>query len=133
MSGKPRTRAYKYRWFAKFASREGISDATLVAAIGQANRGLIDADLGGGLIKQRVAREGGGKSGGYRTLVFFRHEERAIFAFGFAKSDRANLSAVELRTYKQAAKIVLALTQSQIDTEVREGRLFKVNDDAQDL
>jgi hypothetical protein len=92
MTGKPRTRIYMNRWFAKFASREGISDATLVAAIDQANRGLIDADLGGGLIKQRVAREGGGKSGGYRTLVFFRHEERAIFAFGFAKSDKPVLS-----------------------------------------
>ena len=133
MTGKQQTRIYKNRWFAKFANREGISDAALFAAIDQANRGLIDADLGGGLIKQRVAREGGGKSGGYRTLVFFRHEERAIFAFGFAKSDKANLSSVELRTYKQAAKIVLALTQAQIDTEVREGRMFEVNDDAQDL
>jgi hypothetical protein len=92
MTGKSRTRTYKNRWFAKFASREGISDATLVAAIDRANRGLVDADLGGGLIKQRVAREGGGKSGGYRTLVFFRHEERAIFAFGFAKSDKPVLS-----------------------------------------
>lgn len=64
MTGKPRTRIYKNRWFAKLKSREGISDATLVAAIDQANRGLIDADLGGGLIKQRVAGEGGGKSGG---------------------------------------------------------------------
>ena len=133
MTGKPQTRLYKNRWFAKFAGREGISDATLVAAIDQANRGLIDADLGGGLIKQRVAREGGGKSGGYRTLVFLRHEERAIFAFGFAKSDKANLSAAELRVYKLTAKIVLALTQAQIDTEVREERLFEVNDDAQDL
>lgn len=133
MPGERQTRIYKNRWFAKFASREGISDATLIAAIDQASRGLVDADLGSGLIKQRVAREGGGKSGGYRTLVFFRHEERAIFAFGFAKSDKGNLSAVELRAYKQAAKIVLALTQAQIDTEVREGRLFEVNDDAQDL
>ena len=133
MTGKPRTRIYKNRWFAKIANREGISDATLVTAIDRANRGLVDADLGGGLLKQRVARDGGGKSGGYRTLVFFRHEERAIFAFGFAKSDKANLSAAELKVYKQAAKIVLALTQAQIDTEVREERLFEVNDDAQDL
>lgn len=133
MTDNPRTRIYKNRWFVKFASREGITDGTLVAAIDQANRSLIDADLGGGLIKQRVAREGGGKSGGYRTLVFFRHEERAVFAFGFAKSDKANLSAVELRLYKQAAKALLALSQAQIDTEVNEERLFEVNDDAQDL
>jgi len=104
MTGKPRTRIYKNRWFAKFASREGISDTTLITAIDQANRGLIDADLGSGLIKQRVAREGGGKSGGYRTLVFFRHEELAIFAFGFAKSDKANLNAAELKVYKPGRK-----------------------------
>lgn len=133
MNDTPQTRIYKNRWFAKFASREGINDATLVAAIDQANSGLVDADLGGGLIKQRVAREGGGKSGGFRTLVFFRLEDRAVFAFGFAKSDKANLDAAELRAYKQAAKIVLALTQAQIDTEVKAGRLFEVNDDAQDL
>jgi hypothetical protein len=133
MFGKQRTRIYKSRWFAKFAIRAGIGDATLVAAIDQAERGLVDADLGGGLIKQRVARQGEGKSGGYRTLVFFRHQERAVFAFGFAKSSKANLNAAELRTYKQAAGIMLGLTQAQIDTEVREGRLFEVNDDAQDL
>jgi hypothetical protein len=107
------------------SSREGISDVALIAAVDQANSGLVDADLGGGLIKQRVAREGGGKSGGYRTLVFFRHEEMAVFAFGFAKSSKANLNAVELRTYKQAAKIVLALTQTQIDTEACEGRFVR--------
>jgi len=48
MTGKPQTRIYKNRWFAKFASREGISDAALVAAVEQADSGLIDADLGGG-------------------------------------------------------------------------------------
>ena len=133
MSGDLRTRIYKNRWLARLANREENSDATRVAAIDRANRGLVDADLGGGLIKQRVAREGGGKSGGYRTLVFFRQEDRAIFAFGFAKSDKANLSADELRTYKRAAKIVLSLTQAQIDTEVRAERLFEVIDDAQDL
>ena len=133
MTGKQQTRVYKNRWFAKYASREGISDAVLMAAVDQADSGLVDADLGGGLIKQRVARGGEGKSGGYRTLVFFRREERAVFAFGFAKSGKANLNAIELRTYKQAARIVLALTQAQVDTEVREGRLVEVKHDAQDV
>jgi len=49
---------YKNRWFAKFARREGIADARLREAIDRANAGLIDADLGGGLVKQRVARDG---------------------------------------------------------------------------
>jgi hypothetical protein len=133
MTGQSPTRIYKNRWFAKFANREGISDAMLVAAIEQANAGLIDANLGGGLIKQRVAREGEGKSGGYRTLIFFRAEERAVFAFGFAKNDRANLDALELRTFKKAAKIVLGLTQDQIDVEARAGRMIEVKDDDQDL
>jgi len=98
MTDKLQTRIYKNRWFAKYASREGISDAAIISAVDQANSGLIDADLGAGLIKQRVARDGGGKSGGYRTLVFFRHGERAVFAFGFAKNSKANLNGDELRT-----------------------------------
>ena len=126
-------RIFKNRWFAKFAAREGITDAVLVATVEQAGRGVIDADLGSGLIKQRIARSGEGKSSGYRTLVFFRRFERAIFVFGFAKSSKANLNAVELRTYKLAARIVLALTEAQIDTEVQEGRLKEVNQDAQNL
>ena len=126
MNAKPKTRIYKNRWFAKFASREGIDDAMLIAAVKQAEDGLIDADLGGGLIKLRVAREGGGKSGGYRTLIFFRQNERAVFAFGFAKNDRANLDAVELRTFKKAAKIMLVLTQDQIELEVQAGRMMEL-------
>ena len=66
----------------------------------------------------------------HRTLVFFRRE---VFAFGFAKSDKANLGAAELKGYKKAAKIVLALTQAQIDTEVYQERLFEVSDGDQDL
>ena len=81
----------------------------------------------------RVARAGGGKSGGYRTVVFFRHAKRAVFAFGFAKSAKANLNAEELRTFKKAAKIVLALSETQIADEVRAGRLIEVKDNAEDV
>ena len=89
-------RIYKNAWFAKFVRKERIGDAALCDAVDRAVRGLIDADLGGGVIKQRVAREGEGKSGGFRTLILFRHGERAIFAFGFAKNDWDNVSAVEI-------------------------------------
>lgn len=77
----------------------------LCEAIERAERGLIDADLGAGLIKQRVARPGAGRSGGYRTLIFFRAETRAVFAFGFAKSDLANLEDDEEAAFKRAAKL----------------------------
>lgn len=128
-----RVRVYKNSWFSKFARKENIEDTALCEAVERARQGLIDADLGSGLLKQRVAREGGGKSGGYRTLIFFQAEERAIFAFGFAKSDRANLNTAELATFRKAAKIVLALPQVQIDVESQAGRLKEVKCGDQDL
>jgi hypothetical protein len=65
--------------FARFARRQGIADSALREAIKRAERGLIDANLGSGLIKQRVARPGQGRSGGYRTLIAFRSKERSFF------------------------------------------------------
>ena len=126
-----RIRTYANRWFAKFAAKEKISDATLAEAVHRAEIGLIDADLGGGLIKQRLARQGSGKSGGYRSIMIFRSGERAIFVFAFAKSDKANLSAAELKAYRKAASIMLELGAGQIETEVEAGRLIEVNNDEQ--
>jgi len=133
MTEIPSLRIYKNSWFAKFARKEQISDSALCDAIDRATRGLIDADLGGGLIKQRVAREGAGKSGGYRTLIFFRAGERSIFVFGFAKSDKANLDAEELAEFKKAAKELLQLSQQQVDALVEIGRLMEVKSDEEDL
>lgn len=84
-------RIFKTRPFARFADHEGIEDADLCEAIRGAEQGLIDADLGGGVIKQRIARKGQGKSGGFRSIVVFRMGERAFFVYGFAKSDRDNI------------------------------------------
>ncbi|EAQ29731.1 hypothetical protein NAP1_03125 [Erythrobacter sp. NAP1] len=126
-----RTRIFANRWFAKFAAKEKISDATLADAVHRAESGLIDADLGSGLIKQRLAREGGGKSGGYRTILIFRSGGRAIFVFAFAKSAKANLSAAELKVYRKAARIMLELGDGEIETEVEAGRLVEVKDDEQ--
>lgn len=97
----------------------------------RAEAGLIDADLGSGLIKRPIARQGGGKSGGFRSILIFRSGERAIFVFAFAKRDKANLSAAELKVYRKAASIMLELGEDQIETEVEAGRLVKVEDDEQ--
>ncbi len=70
---------FKTKWLARFARRERITDGSLREAIDRAERGIIDADLGGGLIKQRVAWEGQGRSGGYRILVAWRQRGRAVF------------------------------------------------------
>jgi hypothetical protein len=125
-------RIYANRWFAKFAAKENIGDAALVDAVHRAESGLIDADLGGGLIKQRIARQGGGKSGGYRSILIFRSGERAIFVFAFAKSNKANLTAAELKVYRKAASIMLQLGETQLKAEVEAGRLIEVKDDEQD-
>jgi hypothetical protein len=122
-------RILKNSWFEKFARKQEIGDAALLDAVARAGRGLMDADLGGGVLKQRVAREGEGKSGGYRTIILFSSGVRAVFVFGFAKSDRANLTAKETKTYKKAAALVLDLRDEQIEAEVVAGRLFEVRDD----
>lgn len=131
MIENPRIRIYANRWFAKFAAKEKISDTALADAVLRARNGLIDADLVSGLIKQRLARQGGGKSSGYRSILIFRSGERAIFVFAFAKSDKANLSAEELKVYRKAASIMLELGEDQIETEVEAGRLVEVKDDEQ--
>lgn len=96
-------RIFKTKWIARFARRERIDDAGLKEAIARAERGIIDADLGGGLIKQRVARPGQGRSGGFRMVVAYRTEDRAIFLYGFAKNERENIEDSELRTLRDIA------------------------------
>lgn len=125
-------RIYKNAWFTKFARKEGLDDVMLREAVGRAEAGLIDAQLGSGLIKQRVARPGEGRSGGYRTLVFFRSGERAVFVFGFAKSSKANLDADELAAFRKAAKIVLGLSQRSMDEEIAKGAMMEVSGDIQE-
>jgi hypothetical protein len=88
-------RVFKNVRFGRFARKENISDETLSAVVKRSESGLVDADLGGGVIKQRVARDGQGKSGGFRALILYRKAERAFFVYGFAKSNRGNISDEE--------------------------------------
>jgi len=122
--GKPRV--FKTKWFQRFARKEKIEDAALLEAVSRAQKGQVDADLGGGVIKQRMARPGQGKSGGYRTIILFRQGDRAVFVYGFAKSERDNIRADEEKEFKEAAKHVLALTEKQLAELVREGDFVEV-------
>lgn len=90
-------RVFKTKWVGRFTRRERITDASLLEAIERAEGGIIDADLGGGLIKQRVARSGQGRSGGYRMIVVYRTKQRAVFLYGFAKSEQENISRASSR------------------------------------
>jgi len=107
-------RIFKNTWFTRFADKEGITDGELREAVNRLEAGQADADLGGDVYKVRVARPGEGKSGGYRVIVFFRSEERTFFHYGFAKSDRDNISKRELKVFKEKAKDVLSFTDEEI-------------------
>jgi hypothetical protein len=119
-------RVFKTRSVVRFCKSEGITDAQLADAIARAERGLIDAALGGGLIKQRVARKGQGKSGGWRTLIAYRVGERAVFLFGFAKNDLENVGPAQLADFKSAAAAILNASDAVIKLEVARHQLEEV-------
>jgi hypothetical protein len=120
-------RVFMTRWMAKFVRRAGIAEAALIEAILRAERGLIDADLGGGVIKQRVGRVGQGRSGGYRTLIAIRRGDRAVFVYGFEKSDRGNIGVDELETLRDLARNLLALDAAGMERAVAEERLKEID------
>ena len=124
-------RIYKSKWFQRFARREGIEDATLKEAVHRAEKGQIDADLGGEVFKQRIARPGQGKSKGYRTILFFRRGERAFFVYGFAKSQLGNITENEEKQFKEAAKYVLSLSEKHLAALIERGDFVEVKADEQ--
>jgi hypothetical protein len=120
-------RIFKVSWFSKFAAKEGIQDGELRDIVNEVlEAGKADADLGGGVYKIRIARPGEGKSGGYRVIVLFRSGALTFFVYGFAKSDRGNISRKELGQFKETAKDWLALTNKQLDELVKTGKYQEV-------
>ncbi len=118
-------RVFKNKPFARFARKAGITVAVLCAAIADAMRGLIDADLGGGVVKQRIARQGGGKSGGFRTIILFRLHERALFVHGFAKNERDNIRDDELAAFKMLAAEMMAYDDDALARAIANGALME--------
>ena len=123
-------RVFKNAWFERFARKEKISAEALWEAIERAEQGQIDADLGGDVIKQRIARPGGGKSKGYRSIVLYRKDDKAFFVFGFPKSERDNIREDEEVQFKKMAKRVLALTDEQLQLLIAKGQFEEVVKDA---
>ena len=115
--------------FGKFQRRERIRDEALCDAVARAERGLIDADLGQGLIKQRVARPGQGRSAGYRTVIAYRVGARAVFVFGFAKSERDNIRLDELESWREVGASWLKGDDEAIDVAITEEKLREVRCD----
>ena len=125
-------RVYKIKGFARFQRRERITDKSLAEAVLGAERGLIDADLGGGLIKPRVARPGQGKSGGFRTLIAYRRGERAVLLFGFAKNERANIDDDELDEWRQVGRTYLELDDKGVEVAIAAYELTELSHDETD-
>jgi hypothetical protein len=119
-------RIFKTKWFARFARREGIVDSKLLAMVREIEKGLINADYGGGLIKKRVARDGGGKSGGYRSIIAYRSEEKCIFMFCFTKSDNGNLNINEVAQYKNTTGIYSGFSETEIAVALKKRELVEV-------
>jgi hypothetical protein len=119
-------RIFKTRTLAKFTRQHGIGDASLVEAIERAKRGLIDAELGGRIIKQRVARPGQGKRGGFRMLLGFG-SDRAVYLFAFAKNERENISNSELLTLREIAASLLGASKEEISKALNDGTLLEVH------
>jgi hypothetical protein len=122
-------RVFKNAWFGRFARKEKISAEVLWEAVDRAEKGLVDADLGGGVIKQRIARPGESKSKGYRSIVLYRKGDKAFFVYGFPKSDLGNIRDDEQEQFKKAAKSILALSDEQIRQLIENGQFEEVNKD----
>ena len=120
-------RLFKTKWFMRYARQEKLEDHSLCDAIERAERGLVDADLGGGIIKQRVARKGQGRLGGYRLLIAYRSGKRAVFLYGFAKSERDNINADELETLKEIGAAWLEVKKERLEYAIKEGILREVS------
>lgn len=126
-------RVFTNAWFGRFARKEKIAANVLWDAVERAERGLIDADLGGGVIKQRISRPGSGKSGGYRTVLLYRRGEKAFFVFGFPKSAQDNMRDDEEEQFKKAAKVILALSDEQLLKWVEGGQLEEVSRNGEEV
>jgi hypothetical protein len=118
-------RVFKSKEFARFARKNGLDDPQLCTAVADIHAGRIDADLGGSVYKQRIARSGEGKSGGYRTILLLRWSEICIFIFGYAKKDRANVSFADVALYREIAKNLL-VREELIQEAIREEKLIEV-------
>ena len=111
-------RIFQTKWFARFVRKEKIDVALLREAVARVEQGRFDADLGSNLIKQRVARRGEGRSGGYRTLIAFRTSSRSVFLYGFAKNEKENINAEELDDLKKLAARLLSYDDNELQQAV---------------
>ncbi|OGT70525.1 MAG: hypothetical protein A3I78_02940 [Gammaproteobacteria bacterium RIFCSPLOWO2_02_FULL_56_15] len=119
-------RVFKTRYFSRWMRKTELTDRALCSAVAEMVQGLIDADLGGGVVKKRVGLAGRGKRGGARTLIATNKGNRWFFIYGFEKNDRANIADDELEALKDIAEQLLVRTGKQLDEAVHDGSLQEI-------
>ena len=115
-------RVFGNKPFIRFARKFGASDQDLCDALQEDP----DADLGGGVFKFRLAREGGGKSAGARSIVAMKKGQRIVMMFGFEKKNLSNIDDKELKAFKKLAKVYLSGSEQQMDALVKAGELTEI-------
>lgn len=123
---------YKTKEFSRFARKANLNDEELFEAAQAVATGRWDADLGGGVFKQRIAREGGGKSGGFRTIVLFKVGGHSFFVHGFAKNEKANITHKELKALKKLAGVFFGFDAAALDRARVAGEISEVEGNGED-
>ena len=123
-------RVFKTRHFSRWMRKTELTDGALCTAVPEMAQGLIDADLGGGVVKKRVGLAGRGKRGDARTLVATNKGDRWFFVYGFEKNDRANIADDELAALQGIAAQLLILTDLQLDEAVEYSSLKEICHDS---
>jgi len=118
---------FKTKVFSRWARREGLADPSLCEAVSEMLQGLVDAQLGGGVVKKRVARAGQGKRGSYRTILATNLRDRWFFMFGFAKNERDNIGDDELKMLKQLAAALLGMDAPAIAEAKKRSELVEID------
>ncbi|HKH48008.1 MAG TPA: type II toxin-antitoxin system RelE/ParE family toxin [Thermoanaerobaculia bacterium] len=119
-------RVFKTRHFSRWMRKTALTQEALCLAISEMENGLIDADLGGGVVKKRVPLPGRGKSGGARTLLATNRGSLWFFVFGFEKNERANVSVRELEALKAIAADLLKLSLAELGSLVESEALQEI-------
>lgn len=122
-------RIFKTRVFERWMQKIELSDALLLNAVDEMERGLIDADLGGGVYKKRIALPNRGKSGSVRTLIATNKNDRWFFVLGFEKNQRDNIGTLELKTLKDVAFDLLKLNEAELNSFVKNQKIKEIDHD----
>jgi hypothetical protein len=125
-------RVFKTRYFIRWMRKTELTDQALCQAVNEMESGLIDADLGGGVVKKRVPLPGRGKSGSTRTLVATNKSSRWFYVFGFEKNVQANVNTKELEALQAVARDLLKLTSAQLDIQVKHEAIQEICNDNTD-